>query len=124
MRIDNLWFIAAFPLCKKALGVFFACMVHERVGEGQDGLCGPVILFQFNYFCVGKSFWKVQHVSEIGAPKGIYGLGIITDHHDILMFVGKPFYNVRLNAVGILVFIDHDIGIPFTEFASNGAVFH
>ena len=118
-RIHHFGQRASFPFRKKTLGIFFFRHIHQRVGQGQNGLGRPVVLFKLDDFHIGKKGGKIDHIPIIGAPERINGLGIISHDHDIPAFMGKPPDNIGLNGIGILVLIHHDVAVLFRQLTAR-----
>ena len=42
-------------------------------------------------------------------------MSIIPDHHDVAVPLCQPFDDIRLNGIGILLFIHHDVAILLAQ---------
>ena len=117
--INDPGYFAICAFSKEALGVFLLCLIHQCIGEREYGLCGSIILFQLDHFGLWKQGRKFKHVFVVGSAERIYGLGVITYHHNIAVFKGEPFYNVSLYRVGILIFVNHYVAILLAEVLTD-----
>ena len=86
-----------------------AVVFDDSVGGIQDVLGGAVILLEADYHSVGIDFFKVQDIADVGAAEFIDGLIVISHNTEIFVSAGKKADQLKLGAVGILVFVDHDI---------------
>ncbi len=110
-RIDNHWLFTALPLSKEAFGISFRGLIHDSICKCKYGLGWSIILFKFYYLDLREKPGEIKHVSIIGPPEGIYGLRVIANNHDISVIRSKPLYDFGLDAIGVLVFINHDIAV-------------
>src|SRR5205085_1270906 len=73
------------------------------------------ILFQLNQLRFGEEFWKLKHVLETRAAKRIDGLAFVAYYGNVVMRGCHQSYNLRLQTVGVLIFIYHYVAILFRE---------
>ena len=96
----------------KSLALARLVVRDHRRGGSQDRLCRAVVLFQFDNFCAGIIFFKIEYVPDVGAAPTVDRLILIADHTDVVMVADDTFQHQVLDMVGVLVFIDHDIPEP------------
>ena len=84
-------------------------VADHRVRGVQNGLCGTIVLLEFDDQRVGIHFFKIQNIADIGAPEAVDGLIVVSDDAEIAVSVGQEPYQFKLGVVGILVLIHHDI---------------
>ena len=89
--------------------------MHHGVGQIQDFLAAPVIPDQGHGFCPPQLFREIQNILDVSAPEPIDALAVIPDYAQLLCVSPQQEYDLRLQVVGVLVFIDHDVVVPFIE---------
>ena len=80
---------------------------NNAIGYFNNVLRGPVILLQFIYLQIWIIAFKIEDILDIGPPKRIDTLRIVTNYADVLIGCGQFFYDGVLRKVGILVLIYH-----------------
>ena len=98
----------------KAFFQLMAVFADHRVGGLEDGLCGAVVLLQFDHFGLGIVSLEVQDVRDIRQAEAVDGLPVVTYHAQIAVPVGKQANEYVLSVVGILVFVHHDVAESLT----------
>ena len=107
------------PAGEQALGVFVPGPGDDGVGQVQDGLGAAVILLQLDDPGAGEQVGKIHDVPEVGPPKGIDGLGVVPHGHDVLMGIGQELHQFGLEAVGVLVFVHHQVAEAVGQVAAH-----
>ena len=78
-----------------------------RFGPNENVVEVPVF-FQPDDRGSGKMVREGKDIFDLSPPESINALGIVADHHDIFAIACKQVNNVRLNLIGVLVFITKD----------------
>ena len=99
--------------------VFFFCMVDDFVRKIKDGLGTPVVFLQLKDSCSRKLFRKIHDIFKIRPAEGVDTLGIITDHHHVLMHITQQSDDARLDLIGILIFIHQDVSKGLRQLAPD-----
>ena len=97
-------------------GLVLAQWVVSDHGIGclENGVIGAVILFQLDDSNSGKVILEVKQIGNLGSPPTVDTLIIIADNADILMFACQSLEQLKLLAVGVLIFVHHDVAMVFT----------
>ena len=81
-----------------------------------DGVCRvqyilrrTVILLQLDHTGFRIYFFKIQYITDIGAPKLVNGLVVVAYHAQIPVPGRQQTDEFKLRRIGILVFIHHNI---------------
>ena len=85
----------------------------DRVGRGQDGLGGPVILFEFDDFCLRIVRLETENIADVGPAPPVDGLVVIAHHADVAMGRCQEPEQFVLKMVRVLVLVDHHVAQPF-----------
>ena len=83
----------------------------------------PVIFLELDNFGSRKDPREIKHVFIVGPPEGVYGLGVIPHHHNIVVANGEPFHDISLDSVCVLVFVNHDIAVLLAQALTNLFIF-
>ena len=98
------------------------------IGRGENVLGGTVILLQPDHPGVWKDLFKIQDVGDVGPPKFIDGLVIVSYHEEVPVFPGQHAHQLELDRIGILVFVHHDKAKPllvvFQDLRAGGKQLH
>ena len=68
-----------------------------------------VILFKPNDFRVGKVFFEIENIANIGAAPAIDGLIFVAHHADVVVPLREQAHQLVLAAIGVLILVDHDV---------------
>ena len=81
-----------------------------------DGICGihyvaraAVVALQAEHLAVGIVLLEVEYVLYLGAAEGVYRLGIVPHHTDVVVTGGELAEDEVLAVVGVLVLIHQDV---------------
>ncbi|GIU91467.1 MAG: hypothetical protein KatS3mg011_0373 [Acidimicrobiia bacterium] len=85
-------------------------MGDHRVGGFENGGGGTVVLLEDHDFGVGVVLLEVEDVADVGPPPPVYGLVAVTHHAQVAMSRGELLDEHVLGVVGVLVFVDQDVG--------------
>jgi len=95
-------------------------LLYQAVGRTNDGLCGTIVLLQFEQSRSFVQLGKLQDIIDIGSTEGIDALRVISHHTHLLMDTGQLLHNAMLRIIGILILIHQYIfeltGILLTDF--------
>ncbi len=80
-------------------------LFYQAVGGTHDGLCGAVVLFQFEDFRVRIQFCEVQYIVNVGSPERIYALCVIPHHTHMPVLLGELQHDAVLGEIGVLVLV-------------------
>src|ERR1035437_216553 len=97
-------------------------ILHHRARRRQNVLRRAVVLLQTNGLGVGIVVFEVQDILDVGAAPAIDRLVFVAHHADIAMLFGQQAHQVVLRAVGVLIFVDHDVAEPPVVSLSGGVV--
>ena len=78
------------------------------VRHREDGFGRSVVLLQLDHAGPGKVLRKLEDVADHGRPKGVDGLRVVPDGHD-LGAGSKARQDVGLERVRVLVFVHQDV---------------
>ena len=117
----------AFSLGIQGFGKFFFGLGNDGVCQAEDGLGGAVILFKLDDPGSWKLVRKTHDIVKICAPETVDGLGIVSDHHHVVVVAGKQADDLCLDQVGVLVLVNQDIlktsgnfcPVPVSDSASS-----
>ena len=104
---------------EQALGVLLPGPGDDGVGQVQDGLGAAVVLLQLDEAGAGEEAGEFHDIAEIGAPEGIDALGVVPHGHDVVVGEGQQPHQVRLQEVGVLVFVHHQVLEALREAAAH-----
>ena len=101
---------------EKMLAEGFRGVRQHAVGHVQNGFRGTIVFFQPDDARPGKKRGKIEDIADVGAAKGVDGLGLVAHRHDVAHFlrrgVGRPgqqAHDTRLHEVGILIFVHENM---------------
>src|SRR5262245_61808614 len=92
---------------------------NYRVSRVEDGLRRPIVLLEQDDFCSWKMLLKFKNVTNIGLPKSVDTLGVVTDHADVLLLLGQKHYQRKLQRIRVLVFVNEDVLVSVVVFLTN-----
>ena len=98
-----------FPCGPQLLFILGSIWPDRGIGELEDFWNGPVISLYFKYLRIRVLILEAKYIIHIGTPPGIDGLGVITDHHKVLVFPHEQINQVTLHLVGILIFVHKNV---------------
>src|SRR5438034_1591264 len=98
-------------LREEALAVFLGGSPNDLVGQIQNRLGAPVILFQFVDRRSRKLLGELHNVPKRGSAEAVDRLTIIPHHHHIVVRLRQFPDQVPLQTVGILIFVHEDVAI-------------
>ena len=84
-------------------------MGDHRIGSIQDGLCGPVILFQTDHPGTPVLLFKAENILNRCAPEPVDTLVVVTHHADIFVSAGQQAGQQVLDMVGVLILVHQHI---------------
>ena len=90
-------------------------MPYERISGGDNGLGRSKVFPQWDHFGIWISGFKFKDVSDVRAPPPINGLIRITHHRDVSSLRDQQVGNQELGKVGVLVFVDEQMGPPLGQ---------
>ena len=107
-------FVVADERAALALGpelfAFAANVVgDDRAGGFKNDLRGAVVLLEADDAGVGKIFFELENVANVGAAPGIDALILVADGADVLVLAGQQLHQLVLRTVGVLVLVDQYI---------------
>ena len=82
---------------------------YDAVRCLDDGLGGPVVLFQADELIVGVVVFEVQDVLYVGTAEAVDRLGVVAHHADVLEEGGQTADDEVLCEVGVLVLVHKDV---------------
>ena len=85
-------------------------VVGDHAGRGAKDVGGrAVILFEADDLCAREVLFELQDVLDLGTPPRIDGLVIVPYAGDVASGLGQQAQPQILDAVGVLIFVHHDI---------------
>jgi hypothetical protein len=102
--------------------VLFRCAADDLVRDVEDRLRAAVVLLERDDLRAGKVFGKIHDVAEIRAAKRVDALRVVADDHDVIVRRGEQPHDVGLEAIGVLVFVDHDEAVGLGQPLSRRLV--
>ena len=93
--------------------LFLAINVIRDHGRGarKNRLSRPIVLFELDHLRVGVVLLEIENIPKVRTAPGIDRLIGITYDTEIPMTRGQLTHDSVLDAVGVLVFVDKDVGI-------------
>lgn len=95
---------------------------NDGVSDVEDGLRAAVVIFEGDDGCAGELLWEIEDVADGGGAEGVDRLGIVANDGDAGAVGTQVLENRGLEAVGVLVFVDKDVGEAFAEMAIAGGL--
>ena len=93
------------------------------IGQLQDLRRAAVIGFDFVHLRAGIALGKLDDVFVIGAAPRIDTLRIVADHHHVFVSLGQQINQLRLQLIGVLIFVhEHELK-PFLVQLADVLVF-
>ena len=71
---------------------------------------------------LGKIALEIQNVADVRAAPAIDRLVFVAHHADVAVRLGEQAHQLVLAAVGVLVFVDHDVAQPAVPGLARGLV--
>src|SRR5918992_6114226 len=93
---------------EQTLLVAFGGALNDLVGKIQNRLGAAIVFLQLDDSRRGEVLGKIHDVAKVGAAKGIDALSVVAYHGNVVVGCRKQPDNLRLQVIGILIFIDHD----------------
>ena len=93
--------------------------LEDRVAEVEHRLRRAVVLLEQDDLGVGEDAREVHDVAEVGAAKRVDRLGVVAHHHQVAVLGGEQRRDVRLQPVGVLVLVDHDVAVALRQSAAR-----
>ncbi len=79
---------------------------YHLVGAIEDGLGAAVVLLEGHYPRPGELLREVKDVVYCGSPERVDGLSVIPDHGEVIASGTEKPQGLRLQSIGVLVFVD------------------
>ena len=99
---------AAFARGEEVLAFALRVLRDDGGGAFEDDLRGAVVLLEADGAGVGKIFFELEDVLDVGAAPGVDGLVFIADDADVAVGA-EELHELVLGAVGVLVLVDEEI---------------
>ena len=99
---------------------------HPAIIEIDDAGLRPIVGIQMDHpaFALGKTGRELKNVPDGGTSETVHALVIIAHHADVLLITCQQEYQLFLNVVRILVFINHDIADALSELIKHLRMLH
>ena len=111
------------PVGPEDLGVLLPGTVDHRIGQVEDRLGAAVVFLQLDEPGLGKGLEEIEHVLEPGPAEGVDALGVVPHCHDVAVFLCQKRDDVRLEVVGILILVHHDVAVPLPKGILHAFIF-
>ena len=79
---------------------------HQSIRAFQNSVGAAVVVFQTHGLCVREVLCEVDDVFNFRATPAVDGLVVVTNHADVAMRLYQGFDQLKLNTVGVLVFVN------------------
>ena len=84
-------------------------VANREVRESEDLGRRAVVDLELVGLAVLVAVGKLQDVAIVGAPEGIDALAVVAHHRQVAVTVGEHVDDLRLDVVGVVVFVDEDV---------------
>ncbi|MCU0563828.1 MAG: hypothetical protein MUE48_07800, partial [Desulfobacterales bacterium] len=109
LRLDRQRQLPAGAAGEEVLGVLLPRLFDHDVGEIQDRLGAAVVLLQADDARTREELREVDDVAEVGAAEGVDALRVVPDDQDVPVGVRQVVEDLRLDRVGVLVLVHHEV---------------
>ena len=91
----------------------------HRVGGGENGLRGPVVLLQHHHFGLREVPLKGVYVADVGPSEPVNGLVGVPHRAQVAMPGGQAFHQLVLGVIGVLKFVHMQVTETFLIAGQN-----
>ena len=100
------------------------CYTKLLRGQLQDGFGGAVVFLELDNLGTGELLGKTHDIVKISAAETVDGLGVIADHHDVVVGMGQKAHYIRLQLVGVLIFVHQNVAKTVGKIGPSLVRFH
>ncbi|OPY80257.1 MAG: hypothetical protein A4E70_01866 [Syntrophus sp. PtaU1.Bin005] len=95
-----------------------------EVRQVQNFRSAAIIGLQLENPAVRILFREGHDIGVIGSPEGVDALGVVSHHHDVAVPGSQQIHDLRLEKIGVLVFVHQEMLKPFAVTLQDVGTFH